>query len=207
MYPAVRGVVDLERATDQLVDEIFQRLTAVHDLIDSSPSAPPPDEIRRRAAALVGRLTDAHPHGIATALTRSLWPPQPDVQIPASWWTTPLGQLVANALDPPSHRPLTSTPPVAPCHIAITIAESGRFDVEISGEIDVAAAALIDAQLQPHLHRNIHVDLRGVTFIDSTGLLCLLRQRAAADQHGGHITIGPISRVVERLLQLTGLDA
>jgi hypothetical protein len=62
MTLAERRAVDLERGTDQLVDEICVRLSALGAVLDA------------------------------------LWSHQVSADPPPSWWSTPLGALVAAAL-------------------------------------------------------------------------------------------------------------
>jgi hypothetical protein len=108
MNHSVLDAVDLERATDQFVDEICQRLTALHACVNTSLAevGPPIDDIRRHASALVDRLSQPDPV-TAIAVACTLWPPQPGAHVPASWWATPLGRLIASALDGPAAQSST----------------------------------------------------------------------------------------------------
>lgn len=100
MNRSVPDAVDLERATDQLVDEICQRLTTLHTCVNTSLAevGPAIEDIRRNAPAVVERLSHADAR-TAIAVARTLWPPQPGAHVPTSWWTTPLARLIATALD------------------------------------------------------------------------------------------------------------
>jgi anti-sigma B factor antagonist len=79
--------------------------------------------------------------------------------------------------------------------------------VELAGEIDLANAGALGAQLMDELARRRHgrmvIRMAEVRFLDSTGLeaLWLLRQRAAA--LGCTVVLTEPSRQVRRILQLT----
>jgi anti-anti-sigma factor len=93
------------------------------------------------------------------------------------------------------------------CEVAETAASDGRVTVAITGEVDLAATALVTAAISRQLDREVTVDLQGVTFVDSWGLHCLLELRQEAARRGGRVIVGPVSATVERLLQLAGLQA
>jgi hypothetical protein len=93
-------VADPEAATDQLVDEICQRLASLYSLVDLSlaHAGPPVAEIRTCATEIVGRLTLPAPRALAVSITRALWPAPSGVDVPPTWWRTPLGSLIAQSL-------------------------------------------------------------------------------------------------------------
>ena len=88
-----------EEATDQLVDEICQRLLALDELLDTSivDTGLRRRDIRRHAADVVERLTDRPSNAAAVLITRTLWPLRPRADVPAWWWATPLGRLISAA--------------------------------------------------------------------------------------------------------------
>ena len=94
---------------------------------------------------------------------------------------------------------------------AIRLEESGeRVSIELEGELDIATTPSADAELRRVERggaRVIVLDLRGVTFMDSTGLRLLVSAdaRARNGEHRLAIVRGPA--VVQRVLALTGLDA
>jgi hypothetical protein len=94
-------VADPEAATDQLVDEICQRLAALYSLVNLSlaEAGPPVAEIRTYATEIVSRLSRPAPRAVASAIARALWPVPSGVHVPPGWWTTPLGALIAQSLD------------------------------------------------------------------------------------------------------------
>ena len=82
--------------------------------------------------------------------------------------------------------------------------------IEFAGELDIATTAGADAELRRVEQggaRVIVLDLRGLTFMDSTGLRLLVSAdaRARGGEHRLAIARGPAA--VQRVLELTGLDA
>ena len=96
-------VADHDAATDQLVDEICERLSSLYTLLDTSLTDHGPTvlDIRTHADEVVRRLAGPHGRATATLLARILWPPQPGHQIPAGWWNTPLATVLTHALARP----------------------------------------------------------------------------------------------------------
>jgi anti-sigma B factor antagonist len=93
---------------------------------------------------------------------------------------------------------------------AIRIEESGRTaTIELDGELDIATTPGAEAELQRVEQSGpgvIVLDLRGLTFMDSTGLRLLVSAdaRARGGDHRLVIVRGPAP--VQRVLELTGLD-
>lgn len=85
----------------------------------------------------------------------------------------------------------------------------GSVTVRLVGEIDMATAPKIrDAALcamRQHAP-TIHLDLSGVTFMDSTGLEVLLATRRHAELEGGQLHLVDPTRSVLRVLEITGVD-
>jgi hypothetical protein len=107
MQPCATDADVLERATDQLVDEICQRLTALYTLLDASVAddGPTPDDIRDRAAQVVRRLVGTDGPDTAALVAKILWPPQPGRHVPSQWWDTPLGGLISTNVEGPGMAP------------------------------------------------------------------------------------------------------
>jgi len=89
------------------------------------------------------------------------------------------------------------------------IAEHTRARVCPRGEIDLASAGLLDAQLDELWASGwteVVADLRQVTFLDSSGLHVLLAHHRRAAERGARFSIingpGPVARV----LALTGMN-
>jgi hypothetical protein len=102
-------VADLEGATDQLVDEICQRLTALYALVDTSldDAGPAVEDIRERAVHVVRRLSSSQSQSVARSISGTLWPRPPGLPIPPPWRGTPLGELITASLDRAELKPGT----------------------------------------------------------------------------------------------------
>jgi hypothetical protein len=91
-----------ERAVDQLVDEVLDRLTALDSILSHRCDDPSPQrrssDARAGAHHVVDRLRSRNYRTVAaTALVDALWSPTPCERIPPTWWRTPLGQLLASS--------------------------------------------------------------------------------------------------------------
>ena len=87
-------------------------------------------------------------------------------------------------------------------------AEGGAHTLALIGEVDLATAP----QLQDAIARlcaagasQIVLDLRELTFMDSTGVHALLASKALCDRHGCDFSLTRGQESVERLFELTGL--
>jgi anti-sigma B factor antagonist len=98
---------------------------------------------------------------------------------------------------------------------------AGRFRVDIApdrdvvhvapvGELDMSTAGELATEMQD-LRRSgfarLVLDLRGATFIDSTGLHVILDEYDAAKADGGDLTIVPGPPAVQRIFDVTGLGS
>jgi stage II sporulation protein AA (anti-sigma F factor antagonist) len=86
---------------------------------------------------------------------------------------------------------------------------TGAVHVMLSGELDLASAYAFDRRMlgvearQPEV---VVLDLRGVTMLDSAGLARLISAQRRARRGGWRLVIVRGGRVVQRVLQTTGLD-
>jgi anti-sigma B factor antagonist len=79
--------------------------------------------------------------------------------------------------------------------------------VTVSGELDVASSQTLEHELTKlQSVATVVVDLRGLTFIDSTGLGVLVRAHQLAKEQGRRFGLVRGNGQVDRLLNLTGLD-
>lgn len=79
--------------------------------------------------------------------------------------------------------------------------------VTVSGELDVASSQALEQELgKLQGTATVVVDLRGLTFIDSTGLGVLVRGHQLAKEQGRRFGLVRGNGQVNRLLSLTGLD-
>ena len=89
-----------------------------------------------------------------------------------------------------------------------------RFDgptgvrVLADGEVDLETAPMLRSAIADALRANkrVAVDLRAVTFLDSTGVAALLAAAESARRDSVELEI-EVSRVVRRVLELTGVDS
>lgn len=85
----------------------------------------------------------------------------------------------------------------------------GRAHVELAGELDIATAPRLDEEvdrLEQDGHALIVLDLRGLSFMDSSGLRALLAADARARELGRRVVIVRGDDRVQRVLRITKLD-
>jgi anti-sigma B factor antagonist len=90
------------------------------------------------------------------------------------------------------------------------VAQSARFHLVLEGELDLAGAPAVDAELKrideskPEL---LVIDLRALTFMDSTGLGVLVEALRRATSAGYQLAVvrGPMA--VQRVLEISKLDS
>ena len=82
---------------------------------------------------------------------------------------------------------------------------NGIAIVRLAGEIDLMAAEALAAMEQlPGGTKHVVLDLSGVTFCDAAGVRFLLAIRETALAAGADLAVRHPSRVVRRILQITG---
>jgi anti-sigma B factor antagonist len=96
----------------------------------------------------------------------------------------------------------------APTFNVTTLREADRLTVVMSGELDLAAAPLLEAAIHRRAFESDHslvLDLRGLTFIDAAGLRVILRchDLCVSRERGLSLIPGPPN--VQRLFELTGV--
>ena len=85
----------------------------------------------------------------------------------------------------------------------------GRVHVELTGELDIATAPKLDEEmrrLEADGHELIVIDLRGLSFMDSSGLRALLAADGKARELGRRLVIVRGDDRVQRVLRITRLD-
>jgi len=88
--------------------------------------------------------------------------------------------------------------------------ERDRVVVAAHGEIDLATVSVLDTEVQDlraRGFREIVLDLRAVTFMDSTGVRLLLQLDAESRSDGFSFEILDADGPVRRVLTLTGVNA
>jgi anti-anti-sigma factor len=103
----------------------------------------------------------------------------------------------------------SSTPP--PDLFSCDVARNGSSAwVRPAGDLDLDTVHRVEsalAELREDGCGNLVLDLRGLTFMDSTGLRLVIRWHTAARDEGFRFAIVPGPDVVQRVFRLTGMDA
>ncbi|WDZ86510.1 STAS domain-containing protein [Micromonospora cathayae] len=93
--------------------------------------------------------------------------------------------------------------------VPIRIADD-RVRLAVAGEVDMATARQFDDVLIGLLQERptlIDVDLEGLRFLDSAGILVLLRNHTSAAEQGCQLMISNPPATVRRVLHITGVLA
>ncbi len=92
--------------------------------------------------------------------------------------------------------------------IAVEVAHMGETDVvSPRGDIDIATApAVREAMLAQVAGHRLVLDLRGVAFMDTSGLQLLVEGRRRALAEGGEFAIVDGPPAVRRVIEVAGLD-
>ena len=80
--------------------------------------------------------------------------------------------------------------------------------VYVGGELDVATAPLLGAELDALVERGscrLVIDLADLKFLDASGLRVLVHTRKLAAQHGGWLRLVRVQPKARRVLELTRL--
>ncbi|MFI1533255.1 STAS domain-containing protein [Streptomyces anandii] len=84
----------------------------------------------------------------------------------------------------------------------------GGFLLTLTGALDHHTSPRLTNAVEELLQtdaRTLWLELSGLTFIDSTGLTCLLHISRAVTEAGGHLTLAAPSTPVQRMLDITGI--
>jgi anti-sigma B factor antagonist len=87
--------------------------------------------------------------------------------------------------------------------------EGDRVRLSLYGELDIAAAGRLDAELaeiERQSPAQIVLDLSHLTFLDSTGLRSIIAADARAKEEGRRVTLVQGPEVVRRVFAITGLE-
>jgi len=94
--------------------------------------------------------------------------------------------------------------------LSVTSGDLGDFTVvETTGDLDLVSAPLLRTSLESLFREGrirLVLDLRGVPFVDSTGLGVLVGALRAVKPHGGDIRIACTAERVLRVFSITGVD-
>jgi anti-anti-sigma factor len=99
---------------------------------------------------------------------------------------------------------------IGPAPFSVTVEQAGdRTVVAARGELDLATAPQLETALLPPLGdgASVALDLRGLDFMDSTGVRVIVAAHLAAGEHGGALTVcATPDGAVARVLEISGLD-
>jgi anti-sigma B factor antagonist len=88
--------------------------------------------------------------------------------------------------------------------------QHARLVVSVRGELDLATAPQLESALLPGLRDggSALLDLRGLEFMDSTGVRVIVAAHVTAQEHGGQLSLvrTPSESAVARVLEISGLD-
>ena len=87
--------------------------------------------------------------------------------------------------------------------------DGDRVRLSLYGELDIAAAGRLDEELREAEGEgpaHIVLDLRNLTFLDSTGLRSLIAADARGREEGRRVTLVQGPAVVRRVFEITGLE-
>lgn len=98
--------------------------------------------------------------------------------------------------------------------LAAFTATSVRADDEVvclslAGDLDLSTVPALQEALdaaEALAPVDLVLDLAGLSFLDSSGLHCIVRAHERAQKEGRRVVLGPGSSSVQRVLELTGMD-
>lgn len=86
--------------------------------------------------------------------------------------------------------------------------ERNRVTVRPAGEIDMHNVGLVERHLDRAIEEGAHrliVDLERVSFLDSSGIRCIVRAAQSIQEANGQLHIVNASGAVRRVLEITGV--
>jgi len=90
-----------------------------------------------------------------------------------------------------------------------TTSQDGTTRIELAGELDIATGPDLERALETQLAqavRDLVLDLRGVTFIDSSGLRVVLVASRSASDEGRRLIVVPGDGQVRRVIRLAQVE-
>jgi anti-anti-sigma factor len=87
-------------------------------------------------------------------------------------------------------------------------ATDGGSTLVISGEVDIATAELLNDELQSEVlatDGDVRIDSSGLDFIDSSGMLALVRAHRQLEPDGRRLVLHDPSDFVRRVIEINGL--
>lgn len=90
-----------------------------------------------------------------------------------------------------------------------TTSQDGTTRIELAGELDIATGPELEQALEAQLAQaatDLVLDLRGVTFIDSSGLRVVLVASRSASDEGRRLIVVPGDGQVLRVIRLAQVE-
>lgn len=84
-----------------------------------------------------------------------------------------------------------------------------RWDVALSGEVDIENAACLRAVLKEMMEQrlsSVEIDIQNLSYIDSTGLGVMIGAYGRMKESGVQLRLRHPAKNVEKLLRITSLD-
>lgn len=88
---------------------------------------------------------------------------------------------------------------------AINANGQSRYDIAVTGEIDMATAPQLLECLRQHADRDIVVDLTHVPYLDSSGINALVTAYNELREHGHTLRTTNERNSIRKVLEVTGL--
>jgi stage II sporulation protein AA (anti-sigma F factor antagonist) len=88
--------------------------------------------------------------------------------------------------------------------------ENGYLTIYLDGELDHHAAkkavAFIEEKIDTHLPRETVLDMKNLTFMDSSGIAIVLKTFRRMKEIGGKISVDNVSKQPRRVLDASGVE-
>ena len=86
--------------------------------------------------------------------------------------------------------------------------DTDKMTLAVRGEVDLDKSPQLRSSIVSHLNesKNVAVDLRGVSYMDSSGVSCLLEGMQLSKKKGVVFELVNVSNAVMKVLELAHLD-
>ena len=88
--------------------------------------------------------------------------------------------------------------------------ENGVLTIYLDGELDHHAAkkavGFIEEKIDTHLPREIVLDMKGLSFMDSSGIAVLLKTYRRIKEIGGKVSVENVNKQPRRVLDASGVE-
>ena len=98
---------------------------------------------------------------------------------------------------------------VAPLDFETTLSSAGDALIALAGELDLSGAPALDQEIETLAARagveRIVIDLRGLEFLDSSGLRVVALAERRLSAAGRPLVLVPGSETIQRVFEITGM--